>query len=279
MPVWLRRWSTASCTMARSSTSKDRHGGSKAVQSTTIWCHRQLPPPTAPKLPSTHSTALVDRRTRCVERIVVDVIPVDGHHVPMPTRQENTNTSATTSDLSTDARPETLWGNDALLAQGLHKPAACTHSPRATTTRSLRSLSTIQRPTIPVGPTLAPLYQFYPRLTPTRLSHFYPGIHTRRLTRVAMPNSVFATCQLSPLGRAATSRRSLETSIPTNTSVIRLVLRGQTSLGPVLQIRARVAQATVRAAREQDEMTELRHGLEWDQSPAACLALSASHGL
>jgi hypothetical protein len=26
-------------------------------------------------------------------------------------------------------------------------------------------------------------------------------------------------------------------------------------------------------------MTELRHGLEWDQSPAAYLALSASHGL
>src|SRR6266498_2837172 len=91
----------------------------------------------------------------------------------------------------------------------------------------------------------------------------------RRLTRLAMLNSVFATCQLSPLGRAATSRRSLETSIPTNTSVIRLVLRERTSLGPVLQIRAQVARATVRAAREQGETTELRHGLEWDQSPAA----------
>src|SRR6266511_502972 len=163
MPVWLRRWSTASCTMARSSTSKDRHGGSKAVQSTPIWCHRQLPPPTAPKLPSTHSTALVDRRTRCVEHIVVEVVPVDGHHVPMPTRQENTNTSATISDLSTDARPETLWGMTPCSRR------ACTslrlaHIPRATTTRSLRSLSSIQRPTIPVGPTLAPLYQFYPDL-------------------------------------------------------------------------------------------------------------------
>src|SRR6266849_488784 len=93
-----------------------------------------------------------------------------------------------------------------------------------------------------------------------------------------MPNSVFATCQLSPLGQAATSGRSLETSIPTNTSVIRLVLRGRTSLGPVLQIRARIAMATVRAAREHGEMTELRYGLEWDQSPAAYLALSALVG-
>src|SRR6266536_2715475 len=48
-----------------------------------------------------------------------------------------------------------------------------------------------------------------------------------------------------------------------------LVLRERTSLGPVLQIRAEVARATVRAAREQGETTELRHGLEWDQSPAA----------
>src|SRR6266542_512857 len=177
MPVWLRRWSTASCTMARSSTSKDRHGGSKAVQSTTIWCHRQLPPPTAPKLPSTHSTALVDRRTRCVERIVVEVIPIDGHHAPMPTRQENTNTSATTSDLSTDARPETLWGNDALLAQGLHKPAACTH-PRATTTRSLRSLyysKTNYPGRSDAGSAVPVLSRLTPPGCPTFIPAFTPG--------------------------------------------------------------------------------------------------------
>src|SRR3954467_6341089 len=77
----------------------------------------------------------------------------------MPTREGGCHRAHRTSlDLSTGARPETRWGNDALLAQGLHKPAACTHSPSATT---MRSLSIIPGPTISVRPTLAPLYHFY----------------------------------------------------------------------------------------------------------------------
>src|SRR3954453_5360182 len=80
----------------------------------------------------------------------------------MPTREGGCHRAHRTSlDLSTGARPETRWGNDAVLAQGLNQPAACTHSPSATTMRSLRSLSIIPGPTISVRPTLAPLYQFY----------------------------------------------------------------------------------------------------------------------
>ena len=62
------------------------------------------------------------------------------------------------------ANPETVWANAAVLSHGLDKPAACPHSPRPTT-RPLRSLSIIQSNVIPVSPTLAPLYQFYPDLT------------------------------------------------------------------------------------------------------------------
>jgi len=49
----------------------------------------------------------------------------------------------------------------------LAQAAACTHFPQRRQRRagSARSLSIIQSPTTPVGPTLAPLYQIYPDLT------------------------------------------------------------------------------------------------------------------
>ena len=67
----------------------------------------------------------------------------------------------TLRELSTAREPETVCGNTAALTHGLDNPPGCPHSHRPTT-RSLRSLSIIQQPVIPVSPTLASLYQFYP---------------------------------------------------------------------------------------------------------------------
>ena len=145
-----------------SSTSKGRHGESRGVRSTATRCQRQWPRPTAPNRPSPLNTAVLDWRPQCVDRIVDNNRGADDH-VRSRLGKEGHRAHRSSSDLSTGARPETRWGNDALLAQDLHKPAACTHSPSATTTmRSLRSLPIIPEPTISVRPTLAPLYQFYP---------------------------------------------------------------------------------------------------------------------
>jgi hypothetical protein len=79
-------------------------------------------------------------------------------HTPRRTRRH-----ITLRELSTAREPETVCGNAAVLSHGLDNPTGCPHSHRPTT-RSLRSLSIIHQPIIPVSPTLAPLYQFYPDL-------------------------------------------------------------------------------------------------------------------
>src|SRR5436309_3418571 len=68
MRVWPPPWSTASCITARSFTSKDLHGVSRAGHWKASWWPRYLRSPTAPTLESRLSTALVDRRRQCGER-------------------------------------------------------------------------------------------------------------------------------------------------------------------------------------------------------------------
>src|SRR5712692_1347319 len=69
MRVWLPLWSTASCTTARCFTSRDLRFDSKVGHWTASWSPRHLRPPTAPTLDSRLSTALMDRRTQCVEHL------------------------------------------------------------------------------------------------------------------------------------------------------------------------------------------------------------------
>src|SRR5215211_4871877 len=117
MRVWPRRSSIASCTTARSSTSRDPRGESRDVRSMATWCPRQVPLPTCSNPSSTLTTALLDWKPQCVDHIVDHIRGADDH-VRYRIKEEDSHRAQRSSlDLSTGARPETRWGNDALLAQ------------------------------------------------------------------------------------------------------------------------------------------------------------------
>ena len=153
-----------------------------------------------------------------------------------------------------------------------HVPARWTlpQSDRGCTVARANSRTCLGLTTATSGPEAASSPARIISAPPVASSTIIRGISaSRRSTTSPMHRESSQTCQISPVGRTATSKRSSDTSMPTNTgdSFIQYLPNVLTGSGPALHDSGSTAQSTVRAPSRQDATTQLSHDL---QDPGLC---------